>query len=47
VKTGHQLGSVEESVSDTVESRFASNDGRDYLLVMEGGWRLKVYAIVE
>jgi hypothetical protein len=47
VKTGKLLGSIEIPLSDSVVSRFASQNGRDYLLVMEGGSRLKVYEIVE
>jgi hypothetical protein len=47
VKTGKQLGSIRETLSDSVDSRFASKNGRDYLLVMEGGSRLRVYEIVE
>jgi len=47
VKTGKQLGSIEETLSDSVVSRFASKDGHPYLLVMEGGSRLRIYEIVE
>ena len=47
VKTGKPLGSIEETLSDSVVSRFASKDGHPYLLVMEGGSRLRIYEIVE
>jgi hypothetical protein len=46
-KTGAQIGVVKETTRDTVNSRFAEHDGRDYLLVMEGGTQLKVYEITE
>jgi len=34
-------------VKDSVQSQFADQDGQDYLLVIEGGTRLKIYAITE
>jgi len=46
-KTGSQIGIIKEATRDTVNSRFAQQDGRDYLLVMEGGTQLKVYEITE
>jgi hypothetical protein len=42
--TGAQIGSVNEPVT-SVQSRFGVVDGRDYLIVMEGGTHLMVYAI--
>jgi hypothetical protein len=45
VKTGEQMGSINEP-TDSVDSRFAAMDGREYLLLMEGGTRLMVYEIV-
>ena len=45
-ETRKQVGSVEEPAS-SVDSRFASVDGQEYLLVMEGGSRLTVYHISE
>jgi hypothetical protein len=44
VKTGGQVGSVSEPI-DSVDSRFASMGGHEYLLLMEGGTRLVVYEI--
>jgi len=46
VSTGALLGAVKETVHDTVSSGLAQHDGNDYLLVMEGGTRLKVYEII-
>lgn len=46
VKTGKQLGSIDEP-TDSVRSRFASMNEREYLLLMEGGTRLVVYEITE
>ena len=46
-KTGAQIGVIKETTRDTVNSRFAEQNGRDYLLVMEGGTQLKVYGITE
>ena len=43
---GEQVGSVNEPIT-SVESRFASVDGRDYLMVVEGGTRLMVYMITD
>jgi hypothetical protein len=47
VKTGAQIGTVKETTRDSVNSRLAEHNGRDYLLVMEGGTQLKVYEITE
>jgi hypothetical protein len=47
IKTSQQIGSVKETTHDSVESRFAYQNGRDYLLVLEGGTQLKVYEIKE
>ena len=44
VKTGEKLGSVKEP-NYPVQSQFARMEGRDYLLVMEGGTLLRVYQI--
>jgi hypothetical protein len=45
VKTGRQVGLIEETTRDTVKSRLAVLDGVSYLLVVEGGTRLRVYRI--
>jgi hypothetical protein len=45
VETGQQVGAVEETTHNSVQSRFADRNGHYYLLVMEGGTRLKVYEI--
>jgi hypothetical protein len=47
VETGKRLGSITEPVHESVRSSFASMNGRDYLLLMENGVRLLVYAIPE
>lgn len=48
LRTGMQVGTVDELASgDTVESQFADHDGQNYLLIVEGGTRLKIYAIGE
>ena len=46
VQTGQQLGFIKEPSDHPLQSRFATLDGRDYLLVMEGGTRLWVYQIL-
>jgi hypothetical protein len=46
-KSGAQIGTIKETTRDTVNARFAEHDGRDYLLVLEGGTQLKVYEITE
>ena len=46
VNTGTQIGSVVEPVT-SVSSTFASVAGRQYILVMEGGTHLMVYAITD
>lgn len=46
VGTGRRLGAIKQP-SYPVHSRFALVDGRDYLLVMEGGAKLRIYEIVE
>ena len=46
LKTGKQVGFINEP-TDSVRSRFASLNGREYLLLMEGGTRLIVYVIRE
>jgi len=45
--SGELLGSVKEPTHSSVRSRFASMNGRDYLLLMEGGTRLVIYEITE
>jgi len=48
VKTGLQVGTLDElAINDSAGEQFADHKGRDYLLVLEGGTRLKVYAITE
>ena len=48
LRTGQQVGTVDELASgDSVESQLADHDGQDYLLIVEGGTRLKIYAIRE
>jgi hypothetical protein len=42
-ETGAKIGAFEGSGT----ARFAEHDGRDYLLVIEGGTQLKVYEIME
>ena len=44
VKTGELIGSIDEPVT-SIRSTFVSVDGREYLLVMEGGTRLMVYSV--
>lgn len=46
-KSGNLIGTVKYTTRDSVISHFASLAGRDYLLVMEGGTKLKVYQIPE
>jgi len=46
VASGRMLGTVVEPIT-SVESRFASFDGTEYLLVIEGGIRLMVYRITD
>lgn len=46
VQTGQDLGSIKEPSDHPLQSRFATLDGRDYLLVMEGGTHLWVYQIL-
>jgi hypothetical protein len=45
LETGKQVGTVEEATRNSVQSRFADQNGHYYLLVMEGGTKLKVYEI--
>jgi len=45
VETGALIGTVKETTRDSVRSDFASLNGHDYLLVIEGGTQLKVYEI--
>lgn len=45
LETGKQVGTVEEATRNSVQSRFADQNGHSYLLVMEGGTTLKVYEI--
>jgi hypothetical protein len=48
LRTGMQIGTVDELASgDSVESQLAEHDGQNYLLIIEGGTRLKIYAIAE
>lgn len=48
LRTGTQVGTVDELASgDSVESQLADHDGQNYLLIIEGGTRLKIYAIAE
>jgi hypothetical protein len=46
-KTGALIGVVNEAKRDTVAAHFAEHNGRDYLLVIEGSTKLKVYEITE
>lgn len=46
VGSSEHVGSINEPI-DSVDSRFASVSGREYLLVMEGGTRLMVYSIAD
>lgn len=43
---GEQAGSIDEPIT-SVDSRFASVGGREYLLVVEGGTHLMVYTIMD
>ena len=45
LQTGQKLGSIKEPGDHPLQSRFAALEGRDYLLVMEGGTRPWVYKI--
>lgn len=45
IKTQAIIGKIEETTKDRVETRLASLNGRDYVLVMEGGTRLRGYVI--
>ncbi len=47
VKTGKQVGTINETTRDTIDSRFATQDGRDYVVVIEGGTRLRTYEVKE
>ena len=44
VKTGEPIGSVDEPVT-SIRSTFVKAGGREYLLLMEGGTHLMVYAV--
>lgn len=46
VGTGRKVGAIKQP-SYPVRSQFASLNGRNYLLVMEGGTRLRIYEIIE
>lgn len=43
--SGELVGAIEETTHNSVNSHFAEQNGRDYVLVMEGGTKLKVYEI--
>jgi hypothetical protein len=45
-ETGKKLGSIKWPNSYPLQARFAIADGQDYLVVMEGGTRLRVYHII-
>jgi len=45
VKTGKQLGTLRETTHDSVDACLSEQNGRDYMLVVEGGGKLKVYEI--
>ena len=45
MKTEQELGQVQEDVSHWYESRFASTNSQDYLIISEDGWRFRVYEI--
>jgi hypothetical protein len=45
VKTRALVGKIDETTRDTIETRFALLDAREYVLVMEGGTKLKAYLI--
>jgi hypothetical protein len=44
VKNGVRIGTINETTR-SLDARFAEHDGRDYLLVLEGGTQLKIYEI--
>ena len=43
--SGKQVGTVQETTRNSTRSHFADQNGRNYVLVMEGGTKLKVYEI--
>lgn len=47
VKTGKHVGTINETTRDTIDSRFATQDGRDFVILIEGGTRLRIYEIKE
>jgi hypothetical protein len=47
LKTGQQVGTINELGKESVLSQFADRDGRDYLIVIDSGTRLKIYLIAE
>jgi len=47
LRTGQQVGTVDELIGDSVDSQLADHDRQNYLLIVEGGTRLKIYAIKE
>jgi hypothetical protein len=46
-ESGKEVGKIEETIHNSVQSQFADQNGHDYVLVMEGGTKLKVYEIKE
>lgn len=47
LKTGNTIGTINPADRNTVASRLVSLNGRDFLLVMEGGTKLKVWELRE
>jgi hypothetical protein len=47
MRTRKQIGTVNITVRDSASSRFAELNGRNYLILMEGGTKLKVYELTE
>ena len=44
-KSEQEIASVNLSAKHTFESRFATKNGRDYFIIVEDGWRFRVYEI--
>jgi hypothetical protein len=47
VSTGKKVGTVNKTIRDSDNSRFAEKNGRNYLLLMQGGTKLNVYELTE
>jgi hypothetical protein len=47
LRTGRMIDTINETTRDSVDSRLSYQNGRDFLLVVEGGTKLKVYELKE